>query len=184
MEVPSPDQLPRLSDGLVTLRRPVLDDVPAITEACQDPETQRWTTIPVPYGEADARWFVQDYPTRGAPHQGRLAVFAITSGDDRFCGAIDLRVGDDGMGTVGYSVAPWARGRGVGRAALRLVCRWGFADLELSRIEWWAMVGNWPSRRMAERVGFTVEGTCRQRLVTRGVRYDGWVGGLLPGELR
>ncbi len=114
MEVPSPDQLPRLSDGLVTLRRPVLDDVPAITEACQDPETQRWTTIPVPYGEADARWFVQDYPTRGAPHQGRLAVFAITSGDDRFCGAIDLRVGDDGMGTVGYSVAPWARGRGVG----------------------------------------------------------------------
>ncbi len=174
-----PEHQVELSDGAVTLRGVRTADVPDIVAACQDAETQRWTTIPVPYGEADARWFVEDYQASAGP----LVVFAITTGDDRFSGAIDLRLDGSGMGSVGYSVAPWARGRGVGTAALRLVCRWGLAELGLGRIEWWAMVGNWASRRTAERVGFTIEGTCRARLVTRGVRHDGWVGGLLPGEL-
>jgi len=69
-------------------------------------------------------------------------------------------------------------------AAARLVCRWGFEDLGLQRIEWWAGVGNEGSWRVAEKVGFTREGTCRRRLPHRETRLDGWVAGLLPGELR
>jgi RimJ/RimL family protein N-acetyltransferase len=68
--------------------------------------------------------------------------------------------------------------------AARLACQWGFDALGLGRIEWWATVGNDASRRVAEKLGFTFEGTCRARLLHRGVRVDGWVGGLLPGELR
>lgn len=44
--------------------------------------------------------------------------------------------------------------------------------------------GRGVGRRMAAAVGFVVEGTCRQRLVHRGRRVDGWIGSLLPGELR
>jgi len=36
---------------------------------------------------------------------------------------------------------------------------------------------------VAEKVGFTMEGTSRARLLHRGVRVDGWSAGLLPGEL-
>ena len=63
------------------------------------------------------------------------------------------------MREVGFWMAPWARGRGIMTDAVRLVCRWGFADLGLGRIEWWANVGNDASRRVAEKVGFTMEGT-------------------------
>jgi RimJ/RimL family protein N-acetyltransferase len=69
-------------------------------------------------------------------------------------------------------------------AATRLVCRWAFDELHLERVEWWAGVGNTGSRRVAERLGFTIEGTCRARLMHRGERMDAWVGGLLRGELR
>ena len=88
------------------------------------------------------------------------------------------------MREIGFWTAPWARGRGVMTAAARLVCRWGFDELGLERIEWWANVGNDASRRVAEKLGFTMEGTCRRRLLHRGERVDGWVGGLLRGELR
>ncbi len=179
MKVP-PDAV-ELTDGRVRLRPLRPDDIPAVVAACQDPETQRWTTIPVPYAESDARWFVEEYASRST--HGTVVVFAITLEDDRFAGAIDLTIDEHDMGTVGFSVAPWARRRGVGTAALRLICRWALEELHLRRVEWWAMVGNWPSRRMAERVGFALEGTCRQRIVARGERYDGWVAGLLPGEL-
>ena len=34
-----------------------------------------------------------------------------------------------------------------------------------------------------EKLGFRLEGTARSGLLHRGVRRDGWVAGLLPGEL-
>jgi RimJ/RimL family protein N-acetyltransferase len=62
-------------------------------------------------------------------------------------------------------------------------CRWAFGRLRLKIIEWRAEVGNLASRRVAERVGFTVEATLRRRLFHRGERVDTWVGSLLPTEL-
>ena len=52
-----------LTDGTVVLRTMSLDDVDDITEACQDPETQRWTTVPVPY-KRDALGRLRQQPRR------------------------------------------------------------------------------------------------------------------------
>ena len=50
---------------------------------------------------------------------------------------------------------------------------------------WRAVVGNWPSRRVAWRAGFRIEGTLRAELVHRDrVRRDAWVGTLLRGDPR
>ena len=69
--------------------------------------------------------------------------------------------------------------------ALRLACRWAFDEAGLARIVWYAHVGNTASRRTAQAVGFHVlDGVLRQQCVARGVRYDSWVGDLLPGDLR
>lgn len=172
-----------LSDGRLVLRAPRADDVPAITAACQDPQLQRWTTVPVPYAERHAVEFVEYAQVGWA--SGSMPVWAVTlAGEDRYLGGFDLRLDRAGMAEVGFSVAAPARGRGVGTDALRLVCRWGFQALGLARIEWQAYVGNDASRRIAEKVGFRVEGSCRARLVQRGRRRDAWIGGLLPGELR
>jgi RimJ/RimL family protein N-acetyltransferase len=51
------------------------------------------------------------------------------------------------------------------------------------RIDWHAKVGNDGSRRIAEKLGFTMEGMLRQWQVNKGERRDTWVGGLLRGEL-
>jgi RimJ/RimL family protein N-acetyltransferase len=108
----------------------------------------------------------------------------VTDTEDRLLATVALHPHDETMREIGFWAAPWARRLGVTTAATRLACRWGFEELGLERVEWWAAVGNWGSRRVVERLGFTVEGTCRGRLLHRGVRTDAWVGGMLAGELR
>jgi hypothetical protein len=114
-----------LTDGTVVLRPLREDDIPAIVEACRDPVTIRWTTIPDPYDEQHARDFLADYSARGWAEDTR-AVFAIADPrTDQYLGTIDLRLSSDESAEVGYNVAPWARGRGVGTAALRLAAGGG-----------------------------------------------------------
>ncbi|MGZ4639659.1 MAG: GNAT family N-acetyltransferase [Actinomycetes bacterium] len=172
-----------LTDRRLLLRLPHESDVEAITEACRDPQTQRWIPVPVPYEREHAADWVREAPgCWDADGELRWAVTDAATGG--LVGAMSLHARDESMREIGYWTAPPARGRGLTTDAARLACRWGFETLGLARIEWWAAVGNWASRRVAEKVGFTVEGTCRARLLHRGEREDGWVGGLLPGGLR
>ena len=53
---------------------------------------------------------------------------------------------------------PWARGRGVMERALRLLLEWGFAERDLQTVIWLARRGNWASRRLAWRLGFSFDG--------------------------
>jgi RimJ/RimL family protein N-acetyltransferase len=89
----------------------------------------------------------------------------------------------DGGAEVGYWTAPWGRGRGATAEAVGAVCRWGFGALGLQRVLWRAGVGNWGSRAVAERCGFTVEGRLRLADVRRdGTRGDDWYGSLLATD--
>jgi RimJ/RimL family protein N-acetyltransferase len=179
-----------LSDGELILRCPDSDQIPAIAAACQDRELHRWLeALPDPYTEASADAFVRACQDNW--RTGKENVFAITAADDgRLLGTIglhdlsNLTVPGGGMGEVGFWTVTAERGHGVIPKALRLVCRYGFEELGLARIEWQAEVGNVSSLRAVEKVGFTFEGTCRRRLLHLGNRVDGWLGGLLPDELR
>jgi RimJ/RimL family protein N-acetyltransferase len=105
-----------LEDDVVRLRPFEDGDVPAIAAACQDPEIPRWTTVPSPYTEADARaWLESD-------EEESFAVVDRASGE--LLGSIGVRYLDDGSGEVGYWVKREARGRGVATRALGLVARW------------------------------------------------------------
>jgi RimJ/RimL family protein N-acetyltransferase len=175
-----------LSEGRLLLRLPVRADVDEITLACQDPELQRWIPVPVPYGRVHGEQWVEDTEASWAEGRELRWVIVEREADGTMSGprgAIGLHARDATMREVGFWMAPWARGRGVMTDAVRLACRWGFAELGLGRIEWWANAGNHGSRRVAEKVGFTMEGTVRARLLHRGERVDGWGAGLLPGEL-
>lgn len=167
----------------ITLRPPLEADLDDIVLACRDPESVRWTTVPDPYGPADATFFATVHaPVRWA--RGEAAVFAIADARGRFAGSMDLRLLDElGTGGVGYLVAPWARGRGYASTALREVCRWGVERLGLERIEWSAYLGNEASKRVAQKAGFTVEGVARAGCLQRGVRLDAWTGALLAADL-
>jgi RimJ/RimL family protein N-acetyltransferase len=191
---------PILRAGALTLRPPTHDDIPGIVECRTDPGTARWFGVPQPYTEHDARTHVErDVPRRWA--RGVEAVFAIADASDAYAGSVDLRIDPDdpAVGEVGFAVSPRSRGRGYAGAAVRAICRWGFAELGLRRIEWRAEVGNDASRRVAEKAGFTMEGLLRQGMRGRerqrgddGSSDDGrggdagrdcWVGSLVRGDL-
>lgn len=172
---------PILSDGVVTLRPLETRDIPDITLAAQDPLVVRWTTLPVPYGPADAEAFVAE---RG-PRVGTQPTWAITTlPDQRWSGSIDLRLdGARGAG-VGYLLAPWSRGAGHGTRALRLACAWGFSALGLEAITWLAYAGNEASLKVARRAGFQVpDHLFRAYAVQRGERRDCWLGSMTPADL-
>jgi RimJ/RimL family protein N-acetyltransferase len=73
----------------VTLRPWTLDDVPAMTAAVQDPEIPRWTEVPSPYGEDDAREFI------GKLQSGEIAELALAivdAADGALLGSVGLRL--------------------------------------------------------------------------------------------
>ena len=172
---------PTLSDGTVTLRAHQTDDLQGVWEQCQDPESQRWTTVPVPYHRTDEE-FIRDVIPAGWA-DGSSWTFAVEV-EGRFAGTVDLRDLGTGRADLGFGSHPWVRGQGVMRAAVRLLIEWGFAEQGLRAISWRAFTGNWASRRLAWRLGFRIEGTVRQLLPHRGELRDAWVGTLLMDDPR
>lgn len=171
-----------ITAGRLHLRPWQPSDEDAAFAACQDPDIQRWTTVPSPYTREDARAWV----TAGAPDQWQagtgtpFAVVDATTGELLASVGLHLIRGD--RCEVGYWCAPAARGRSVITDAVGAVCRWGFAELGMQRIEWVAAVGNWPSRAVAQKCGFTVEGLARKGMHYRGGHVDAWVGALLATD--
>jgi RimJ/RimL family protein N-acetyltransferase len=170
---------PELTDGPdLVLRLPCPDDVDDIIPQCRDPEFQRWTTVPVPYDETDAQEFLKRV---AQGWQANVAAFAIAY-QGRYAGSVNLRFDGIGGADVGFGLAPWARGKAVMTRAVRLVLGWGFGLAGIEVVYWQAQVGNWASRRVANRCGFRMEGTVRGLLEYRGERRDGWIGSLRRGE--
>ncbi|EIV93930.1 GNAT family N-acetyltransferase [Frankia sp. QA3] len=159
-------------------------DVDAVHEACQDPEIPRWTQVPTPYERRHA----EDFVTRQAPAawaDGTGALFAVVDAttEGLLASVALLDITDQGDADLGYWCAAPARGQGVMSQAVTTVTRWGFGALGLARIGWRAQVGNTASLRVAEKCGFTLEGTLRQALVVGdGRRVDCWVGSRLPDD--
>lgn len=177
-----------LHDDRLLLSPPIGADVDAITEACQDPDIAEWVTVPSPYTRADAEGFLAHLVEPGW-ESGRELTWAIREGDrptDRLLGMVGLHGVGDGSAELGYWGAPWSRRSGVVQRAVGLVLDHAFAPAGpgLERVLWTAFVGNWPSRRIAWRAGFRVEGTIRLHGVQRGRRRDSWVGTILRGDER
>jgi RimJ/RimL family protein N-acetyltransferase len=162
-----------LRDGPTALRPWRESDLGAIVAACQDPEIPRWTTVPSPYGESDARAFL--LARYGAIESATAAPFAIVEAPDgRLLGSIALMNLDwrHARGEAGYWVAREARGRGHATRALVLISQWGFETLGLERIQLLAALANRASQRVAERAGFSREAVLRSYFAGAAGRED------------
>lgn len=167
-------EAPRLDDGVVVLRPWDPRDVEWVVATCQDPEIQRWTRVPVPYGRAHG----EDFIMREAPskwREGRGASFACTLASTGeivgSCGATLLDVAAR-IGEVGYYCAPVHRRRGYTARAVELVSHWCFEAARWERLELPIDPENLGSRRVAERAGYSLEAVLAHAVVHRGQVRD------------
>ncbi len=154
--MPFPECVPELTDGVVRLRAHRLDDTDGIVEQSVDPESLRWTTIPSPYAEPQARDFLDriERQWNADPVEPHWAVCAADDPDGRYLGTIDLRRRGGSLAAVGYGLCPEGRDRHLMSGALRLVVRWWFDTQAGTRITWTAFGGNFASWAVARAAGF------------------------------
>lgn len=174
---------PPLSDGVVALRPWRRSDRAAMVAMCSDPLSARFTSVPEPYGPADADAWLETHEDNLAA--GRAIPFAVAgAADDR------VPVGSIGLvldwvhlrAEVGYLMAPEARGRGWATRAVRMLCDWAIDDLGIDRVELLADIDNAASQRVAAKAGFRREGTLRSYRLVKGRRLDLALFSLLPDD--
>lgn len=176
----------QLTDGLILLRPPRIDDVPALNEAVHESLAELhpwmdWATEA--YDEAAARrWleFVKLYWEHSTGFQ-----FAIT---DAVNGQYIGNCGVDGINpkyrfcNLGYWVRTSRTGQGIASRAARLAARFAFETAGLVRAEIVIATGNIASQRAAEKAGAHHEGILLNRMVVRTQVYDAVMYSLTPAD--
>ncbi|WP_133885396.1 GNAT family N-acetyltransferase [Streptomyces sp. BK208] len=171
-----------LTTDRLVLRTVGPQDTDAVYAACQDPDVQRWTTIPSPYLPEHARGFTEQIAPGGWANDS-MYTFGLFLPAGDLAGMLGVTMIALGVGEIGFWATKEHRGRGHVTEAAVAVARWAFTERAVDRLEWRAEVGNTASRAVAQRAGFTMEGTLRSAINNRGVRRDSWIGSLLPSDL-
>lgn len=101
-------------------------------------------------------------------------------------GCIDLHGIDwpNGNARIGYWLDKEHSGHGIMTRAVRVLVEYAFEALDLHRVEIHVATSNHRSRRIPERLGFTLEGVLRQVQRVRGDYYDHALYSLLRDEER
>ncbi len=139
----------------------------------QDDDVKRFTFL---QSDADEGW-IADWIGRYERgwRDGSYAGFSIRSAADGaylgFAAIVRLDLAAR-QGEIGYVVSPHARGRGAAAAAVGLLTRWGFDALGMERLELRIDDANAPSKRVAERAGYRLDGVLRSVYFKEGRRAD------------
>jgi len=136
-----------IRDDSLVLRPLAPADVGALVLALNDPDIVRFIPgVPSPYTRLDAKAWVKRCAEvwRSGESQPLAIVDAET---DELLGSVELHFAGP---TVGYWVAPEARGRGIATRALQLVC----ASTEIRPLWLTTHPDNRASQRVAEKAGF------------------------------
>lgn len=155
----------------VRLRAPTPDDAPNIFRLHSDPELHLITDDRpfLPRHEGQVRARLEKQVTEPPDGETMVSLLAETVAEGTFLGSGALW-GINAFNRYAHlaiSLLPEARGQGFGTEVIRLLCRYGFRNRNLRRLELETLASNTAMRRTAEACGFTHEGTQRER------EYDG-----------
>jgi RimJ/RimL family protein N-acetyltransferase len=157
-------------DELV-VRLPIDSDVDAIAPAFLDPEVGGEAGLPR-IGPAMLRAALEtQIPAMRA--QGLMSPYVIADTSDTILGGAALHHFDRMRDTVevGYWLLQHARGRGVATRVVGVMVDHAFAN-GICRVEAHVRIGNEPSERVLDRLGFEREGIKRRLLRHGGRRVD------------
>ena len=167
------------SDGDICIRPFTAADVLALFEATRESisELCRWMVWCHPnYSLQDCLGFVSK--SRADWEEGTQYSFGVFSNNR------GTLLGSVGLSTInrthkcanlGYWVRTGLTGHGIGAKACRLMSQFAFEELELNRLELLIPNQNRFSLKVADRIGATVEGLLRNRLMLNGRAHDAFM---------
>lgn len=189
MQLPARDQV-CLTDGAITLRPVRMEDAEQFVEAINESlaELKPWMSFAQqPATLPGIRDWIEAQPAsweRGA----NFAFTALTVGNAE--GKTTL-LGGCGFNTFNpvhhlanlvYWVCTSRSGQGIATRLVPLLARFGFQDLNLSRIEIVVATGNHASLRVAEKAGARREGLLRNRILIGETLQEAIMHSLIPGD--
>ena len=146
-----------LEQGPFTLRLPTAEDVSWIFHACQDPDIQRFTMVPVPYRPSHAVEWVTQAATRSKTGVALDLVVAKTETGE-LSGRQHQAAGRVGQAELGYWVDRYVRREGVASAAVIALERYAAAELGVRSARLRIAVDNVASRGLAAALGYELAG--------------------------
>lgn len=172
-----------LSDDVITLTALTKSDLPTILNWYSDIQFARLF---------DAQSFRPRTPERmekwleEEQAESTTYFFGIRpKNSDALLGMIDLNGIEWSNATAWLGIAignPAHRGKGYGRAAMRLLLNFAFGELNLRRVQLTVFSYNEAAIRLYESLGFLREGAAREALYRDDQRYDMLIYGILRGE--
>ena len=177
-------ELPRLETERLILRQRTADDVEDMFAYAGLPEVCYPAGFPpVDSLEAERDYFENRYFENLKKKELPSGYGITVKGDDRVIGSVDFnhRHEDDVL-EIGYTLHPDYWGRGYVPEAARALIDLAFEELGLHKIELSCFGYNVQSRRVAEKLGFTLEARIRDRKDAQGNRCDDLRYGLLKSE--
>lgn len=157
----------------LTLRPVAEADLPDLLEINGDPEVTRFLPYATWQSLDDGAAWLRRMQTLGTTGTGQQLV-VVRNEDTKVVGTVLLFKFDEGSARVelGYVLGRQYWKQGLMHEALKAVCAHAFTAMEIRRMEAEVNPMNFGSNALLQRVGFSLEGTMRQRWVAKGVAYD------------
>jgi len=172
------------SGSLVRLRAPEPRDAEPFQAWFNDREVTATLGVRYPRALADERERVE----RGAVAGYANCHFAVETLDGTLigtCGLYEAALPENRCAQLGVTIGDKAYwGRGYGTDTVRTLCRFGFAEMNLHRIELLVFAHHAVARRLYASVGFVEEAVAREAHWGDGAWWDDVYMSLLEGELR
>ena len=104
-------------------------DASWIFDACQDEQIQYWTTAPKPYLMEHATSFT-------ANALNEYKIWIIENEQNKPVGVISIHtVNEDSVAEIGYWVAPWGRGMGATKDAIKSLAEYAKTQPDIKSIQ-------------------------------------------------
>ena len=178
---------PALATERLKLRRFRFGDARPLTRAVGQslPELSQWLPWAQGlYGLPEARIFIKGSARSWRRGKAFDLSVRLKNGNAEIVGGVGIwptsRI--QRSGEIGYWIHSDRTGIGLATEAAGALLPLGFEKMGLHRIIMRIAVGNHPSRRVAEKLGFSYEGTARQEIMVQGKWLDHEVFSLLEWE--
>ncbi len=153
------------------------EDIPQLIVCLNNPAIiDNLLTLPFPYTEEDARWFLNFNKDLYNKYELHLNYAIRLRNHNKMIGSVGLELHTDKhrehRGKVGYYLLPAYHGRGIITKCLKTFTLWAFHTFKLNRISAPVFIHNIASQKVLQKCGYTLEATLLKYYKKNGSYID------------